>query len=89
MTTGESEGDSSCESGDFTLTSHMAKDLPQSVVTTPVVERPANLTLGSEPTKVSLSYLLNPILNSSAVLVINFSIQKFSNKVSKKFAASL
>ncbi|XP_018015312.2 uncharacterized protein LOC108672190, partial [Hyalella azteca] len=54
MTTGESEGDSSCESGDFTLTSHMAKDLPQSVVTTPVVERPANLTLGSEPTKAVL-----------------------------------
>ncbi|KAF2364759.1 KASH domain [Trinorchestia longiramus] len=51
MTTGESEGDSSSESADYTVTGHIANDLPQSVVSTPVCERPSELIIGSEPTK--------------------------------------
>lgn len=54
MTTGESDGGSSSDSADCTLTSKLAKDLPQSLVCTPVAadNSPVGL-IGSEPSKVS------------------------------------
>ena len=52
MTTGESENDSSSDSNDFTHTTQIAKDLPQSVVSTPVTERSTFPLMNSDSSKV-------------------------------------
>lgn len=51
MTTGESDGESS-DSADFTQNTQIARDLPQSVVSTPVADRTGcAMPFGSEPSK--------------------------------------
>ena len=85
MTTGESDGDSSSDSADCTLTAKLAKDLPQSLVSTPVAsENQVNL-LGSEPSKVSANIGRNQSSNSpiNEYFIDLFDTSLFCNRLSR------